>query len=116
MINRHKIILSFSRLLRGNENAYLNGSGGNGGDGLPMPLSGVIVSLNCWDGSELFVEQDARKFDKGDRISIYADMYDRKYRLTVRINGGNTESLVIGLATERTLWASILIMLDEDEK
>ena len=91
---------------------YLKGPGGYGGDGYPMPSSGKILRLYCYDGTNVRTDATESSFNAGDRISVLAQ-YDQPYfQVTVMINGNPSNSYCNLVLANATLRVSVLLRLD----
>ncbi len=107
---RKEMILGFSKVVT-TTSLYLNGCGGNSGDGHPLPKAGRILSINCWDGTNLVTSTGSISFSAGDRLSVYAAASGGKFDVTARINGVDTALAANALDQSTTLWASVLVQL-----
>ncbi|MBU0509891.1 hypothetical protein KKH27_13795 [bacterium] len=78
----------------GTGSIYLNGPGGQSGDGFPMPRAGYVTGLHVWDGTKYSWDAGAVAFEAGDRLSVYCQSTGSNFIARVRKNGGS-----IGLET-----------------
>ncbi len=108
---RHCIMMNFVDAV-GTTDRYLKGPGGYAGDGYPMPAPGKILRFNVWDGYNLITSTTETSFDAGDRISVIAQYDSPWFMVTVRINGGNTNTYCTQVAANTTLRTSLLVRLD----
>ena len=91
---------------------YLKGPGGYAGDGYPMPASGRILRVYCYDGTNIRTDATETSFNAGDRISVQA-IYDQPYfQVTVMINGNASSSYCSQVLANATLRVSVLLRLD----
>lgn len=68
---------------------YLNGPGGESGDGFPLPRAGVLRSLSVFDGSQIHSDFADVSFGAGARLSVYCQSMGSNFTARVRINGAS---------------------------
>lgn len=90
---------------------YLNGPGGQAGDGFPMTRSGVLTGLRLWDGSAGRFDVDQVAFQPGDRLSVYCQNTGSDFTVKVRLNGASTSLQVTGQPFNCTLMAVVEFIL-----
>jgi hypothetical protein len=92
---------------------YLKGAGGIGADGFPMPLPGVILKLQVYDGTNLHTAAWIVEFAADDRISVYANYAVGAYTVYVKKNGINTVVLVQNVPPNVDLLVSVTCKVTE---
>ncbi len=90
---------------------YLNGPGGQAGDGYPLPRRGLLTQLHIWDGTVHYSETDEISFNAGDRVSLYCQSSGTDFTLKVRVNGTSTNLQVARVPYNRILYATIEFLL-----
>ncbi len=95
----------------GTTSVYLNGPGGEAGDGFALPRRGYLTGITLWDGSLLRTDIDKIAFDSGDRLSVYCQSSGLDFTVKVRLNGASTTLQIPGVAFNATLKAVIEFML-----
>jgi hypothetical protein len=94
--------------------ASLNGAGGQGANGFPLPRRGAITSLALWDGTTMRTDTDEIPFNAGDRISVFCQNMGSDFTVKVRVNGVSTELLVTGVPYNSALTATVELYLMRD--
>ena len=94
-----------------NQSVYLNGSGGQAGNGFPLPRRGYITALQVWDGTTLRFENEQLQFQAGDRIAVYCQAAGSDFAVKIRLNGNSTALQVTGVPFNSTLYATVELML-----
>jgi hypothetical protein len=102
--------LSFSGAVT-TSSIYLNGPGGQSGDGFPVPRRGILTRLDVWDGTTLHTDTDEISFNAGDRLSLYCQSSGSDFTVKVRINGNSTNLQVASVPFNRTLFATVEFLL-----
>ena len=90
---------------------YLNGPGGEAGDGFSLPRRGYLTGITLWDGSLVRWDADKVSFDSGDRLSVYCQSSGLDFTVKVRLNGVSTSLQIPAVAFNSTLQAVIEFML-----
>lgn len=110
------VLICFSKIV-GDTSTYLDGAGGVGADGFPLPLGGRLRSLRVYDGSTLRSAAYDYELSPGDRISVYASWIpgDSEFAVTVQVNGTSTMLSVSGIESFSTLLATVYITLKETD-
>ncbi len=90
---------------------YLKGSGGEAGDGFPMPQKARIYRIDGWDGSNLKSKSDNVVFNQGERLSVYATASGLNFDVEVRNNGVGTALVASGTNQNCTLWVTVHLKL-----
>ena len=83
LAKRSEVLLNFSAQVT-TFSTYLKGSGGEAGDGFPMPKNARIYRIDCWDGSLLSSNTGNVSVNQGDRISVYATINAGNFDVSVR--------------------------------
>ncbi len=91
--------------------AYLNGPGGQAGDGFPVTRRGFLTGLRVWDGANLHSDSDEIAFNADDRISLYCQVVSGTFTVKVRVNGSSTALEVAGVPFNTTLFATLEFLL-----
>ena len=86
---------------------YLKGSGGEAGDGFPLPKKAHIYRIDCWDGTNLISDTDNISANQGQRVSVYAAYNSGSFDVKVRVNGIDTALITTGLLANSTLFATV---------
>ncbi len=103
-------VIPFSKSVT-TSSTYLAGPGGLAGDGFPLPVDGVILGLNVYDGTNNENVTGSVEVSAGDRISVYAQNYIGAFKVYVRVNGGNTSIFITELAENTDIYACVYISL-----
>lgn len=106
------VILCFSATVTTSDK-YLQGAGGIGDDGFPMPKDGTLESLQVHDGTDTAGDDKSISFSAGDRISVFALHDVNIFTVYVRINGINTTLSASPMAENTDLLATVLCRLSE---
>lgn len=94
-----------------NASVYLNGPGGQAGDGYPLPRRGILTRLDVWDGTTLRSDTDEISFNIGDRLALFCQSTGSNFTLKIRINGTSTNLQVPNVPFNTTLFATIEFLL-----
>ncbi len=103
-------LLLFSAAV-GTSSQYLKGSGGEAGDGFPMPADGSLIQLSVWDGANLKSAIGNVEIKAGERLSLWAEYSNGKIEVVARIDGVDTDLKASGLDANATLMAALLLVL-----
>ncbi len=108
-------MLHFSATVTTN-NTFLNGPGGESGDGFPMTSAGVVRSLSIWDGSTLHTAELDVSFDAGDRFALSAIYATSPQTYTVALlrNYVTMPLYIGGLPPNSTFFVTLHLLLKED--
>ncbi|MCB2198537.1 hypothetical protein KQI63_03980 [bacterium] len=108
-------ILPFSKSVA-TSSAWLNGPGGVAGDGVPMPVAGLLRGLTVFDGYTVRAENGEVAFEAGDRLAVYAtyDGGSGLFSLAVVLNATPTSIVVGSVASSTSLFATLDMLLMED--
>jgi hypothetical protein len=106
-------LLSFSKQVAATS-TFLDGSGGNGGDGVPCPFPGKVAGLQVWDGTNLHNSTATARINPGDRIALFATYASGTFNVTVILNGSYTGVQVTGVAANTTLHAAVSLLLERN--
>ena len=90
---------------------HLKGSGGESGDGFPLPKNARIYRIDCWDGTNLVSDTGNVTINQGQRVSVYAVYNAGNFDVKVRVNGVNSELSAAGLLANATLMATVHLKL-----
>ncbi len=110
MAKRAETLLCFSASVT-TLSTYLNGSGGQAGDGFPTPKNCRLYRLDCWDGSQLVSATGNVPASQGDRISVYATYNGLSFDVEVRVNGISTTLIALGANANATLYATVHLQM-----
>jgi len=106
LAKRADILLCFSAQVT-TSSTYLKGSGGEAGDGFPLPRAARIYRIDCWDGTVLVSSSGNITVSQGERLSVYAVASGGNFNVTLRINGINTTLAANGAGMNTTLWVTV---------
>lgn len=108
-------ILPFSKPLT-TSSTWLNGPGGVVGDGVPMPVAGLVRGLTVFDGYAVRSESGEVPFNAGDRLAVYAtyDGGSSLFSLAVVINASPAAIVVASVASSTNVFATLDLLLLED--
>lgn len=72
-------------------NFYFDGPGGVSGDGIPIPLPGVIKSMSVWDGTTLHTSEPDPPLEiaAGERFAMYGTYDDPYFIIGLTVDGGS---------------------------
>lgn len=98
----------------GSSSINLNGPGGLGGDGFPLPAQGVIRAVRLWDESTDRFDVDEIPVAAGDRLSVYCQNMGSNFTVKVRVNGASTDLEIPNVPFNSTLYASVEIQIFMD--
>lgn len=73
----------------GTASLYLNGPGGQSGDGFPLPRAGRLRAIYVWDGTKTFSDSGDIAFNAGTRLSVYCQSTGSDFDVRVRLNGAS---------------------------
>jgi hypothetical protein len=90
---------------------YLNGPGGQGSPGFPLPRRGYLTALRLWDGTTERWDMDEVAFQAGDRVSVYCQNVGSDFTVKVRLNGVSTTLQTTNVPFNSTLTATVEFML-----
>ncbi|MDD5088953.1 MAG: hypothetical protein PHI18_09180 [bacterium] len=68
---------------------YLNGPGGQSGDGFPLPRAGVLTAVHVYDGTRVLSDTGEISFTAGARLSVYCQSTGSAFNVRVRLNGSS---------------------------
>ena len=108
--DRSDVIMNFSGQVT-TSSTYLAGSGGQAGDGLPLPCDARIYRVDCWDGAISVNNAGNLKVSQGDRISVYANSTGGAFDVKVRVNGIDTAMVAVGVNINSTFFVSVHLQL-----
>jgi len=94
-----------------NTSIYLNGPGGQSGNGFPMPRRGYLTGFSLWDGTTLRSDAVEIAFNAGDKIAVYCQSGGSDFTVKVRVNGTSTTLQVSGVPFNTTLFGTVEFML-----
>lgn len=103
-------MMSFSGAVT-NQSLYLNGPGGQPGNGFPLARRGCITALHLWDGTTYRFDVDEIAFQSGDTLAVYCQNTGSDYTVKVRLNGSTTALNVTGVPYNTTLFATVEFQL-----
>lgn len=106
LAKQSEVLLCFSGQVTTSSN-YLKGSGGEAGDGFPLPKNVCIYRIDCWDGASLASSTGSISASQGDRLSVYATQNAGNFDVSVRLNGVDTSLAAAGLLSNATLMATV---------
>lgn len=92
---------------------YLKGAGGIAGDGFAMPYSGLILSIQVYDGTNLHKASNSVEFSADDRISVHANYMGSSFNVYVRKNGVNSIVFVTGVPGSVNLMVTVTCRITE---
>ena len=76
--------MSFSAAVT-NQSLYLNGPGGEAGNGYPLARRGYITALHLWDGTTYRYDTDEIAFQMGDTLAVYCQNAGSDFDVKVRL-------------------------------
>jgi hypothetical protein len=98
----------------GNTSVDLNGPGGLGGDGFPLPTAGTIRAIRLWDGAVDRSDSDEIAVAAADRLSVYCQDAGSDFTVKVRVNGAATNLEIPNVPYNSILYASVEVQLQMD--
>ncbi|RPH95492.1 hypothetical protein EHM69_04280 [candidate division KSB1 bacterium] len=93
---------------------YLNGPGGQAGDGFPLPRNGFLTGLRIWDGTTTRTDTDEIAVLAGDRIAVFCQNVGPSFTVRVRVNGTSTSLQVMAVPLNSTLFVTVEFILLRD--
>ena len=106
LAKQSEVLLCFSAQVA-TTSIYLKGSGGEAGDGFPLPRNARIYRIDCWDGTSLVSDTGNVSVNQGQRVSVYAAYNAGSYDVKVRVNGADSALVASGLLANSTLMATV---------
>ena len=97
-----------------NQSVYLNGPGGQAGDGFPLPRRGYLTALHLWNGTTHLFDTNEIVFNSGERIAIYCQSTGSDFTVKVRVNGTSTALEISNVPFNATLFATVELQLFRD--
>ncbi len=93
---------------------YLNGPGGQAGNGFPLPRNGLLTGLYVWDGTTLRSDTDMISFVAGDKLSVYCQNAGSNFTVKARLNGNSTSLEVPNVPFNTTQFVVVEFTLNRD--
>lgn len=111
LARRTPLLINFSAAVT-TSSTGLKCAGGESGVGIPIPSAGKVVSIHVWDGSTLKTISGEIDIDAGDRVDLFAEYDTTDFTVKLRINGVDAPLIVVGVAANSTITASLYIILE----
>ena len=110
LARRHETLICFSAAVT-TGSQYLNGPGGQPGDGLPLPKAALVTRIDCWDGANLKSATGLISVAAGGRLSVYAAASGGLFDVKLRVNGVDTTLAAVGAGVNTTLFVAVHLTL-----
>lgn len=102
-------LMCFSKALPASGTVYIEGAGGQSGDGFPVPYSGFLTHLSLYDASTPLYHSDTAEITLtgNQRICLKAIWTGADYSVRVMLNNVNTALVIHSIPANVTILATV---------